>query len=200
MDNNKVSSNRQKKIETVGQFEEKIKRSKALVLADYRGLTHQQLEGLKKALKQSESELVVTKNALLKRALEKVEKVGQVGKVAQESTSSTSSTLSTFDLTGPTATIFAYNDVIAPLKELAKTIKLLKLPIIKLAMLDGKMLDAEAVLRLAALPGREVLIAQLVGGMKSPIYGLHRALTWNLQKLVMTLKAIELKKLKKSNI
>ena len=175
MDDNKISQNRQKKIETVGQFEEKIKRSKAVVLADYRGLTHQQLEQLKKALKAVEGELVVTKNTLLKRAL------GTQDVQAD-------------DLNGPTATIFAYNDVILPLKELAKTIKTLKMPTIKLGFLDGKVITGEDVLKLAALPSREVLIAQLVGGMKAPIYGIHRSLNWNLQKFVMTLKAIETKK------
>ena len=175
--NNNINSNRQKKIETVGQFEEKIKRAKALVLADYRGLTHKQLETLKKALKQAEAELVVTKNTLLKLAL-----------------ASNDQGLTTKDLTGPTATLFAYGDVIAPLRELARTIKTLKIPTIKFAILDKDILDAEAVLRLATLPSREVLLAQLVGGLKSPIFGLHRALNWNIQKLVMTLKAVEEKK------
>lgn len=176
-----MSKNRDKKAELVGEFEEKVKRAKALVLADYRGLTHKQLEALKKALKQVEAELVVTKNTLLKRALEKDE--GLRIKHKEETIGSS--------LQGPTATLFAYGDVIAPLKELAKTIRLLKIPVIKLAFLEGKTLTGEETLKLAALPGRNVLIAQVVFGMKAPIYGLHRALTWNMQKLVMTLKAIE---------
>lgn len=170
----KISQNKQKKIEAVGILEEKVKRAKAVVLTDYRGLKHQQLEGLKKALKAVEAELVVSKNTLLSRAL------------ANSEVSSS--------LAGPTATLFAYNDVIAPLKELAKIIKLLKMPTIKLGIFEGRLISAGDVLKLAALPSREVLIAQVVGGMKAPLYGLHRALSWNLQKLVMTLKAIENKK------
>lgn len=171
----KVSSNKQKKIELVGQFEEKVKRAKAMVFTDFRGLTHQQLESLKKALKTVEAELVVTKNTLLKLALD-------------------TQSIQTDKFVGPTGTIFAYNDVIAPLKELAKTIKTLKLPLIKFGLLDGKSITGEEVLKLASLPTREVLIAQVVGGMKAPLYGLHRALNWNMQKLVLTLKAIESKK------
>lgn len=180
----KVSTNKQKKIELVGQLEEKVKRARALVLADYRGLTHKQLEALKKALKALEAELVVTKNTLLKRALD-LSTLNSLpaGRQGQLST-----------LEGPTATLFAYGDVLAPLKELAKTIKTLKLPIIKIGFLEGKSLTGEEVLRLATLPPREVLIAQVVGAMKTPINGLHRALTWNLQRLVLTLKAIEGKK------
>ncbi|HSX40884.1 MAG TPA: hypothetical protein VLF68_04725, partial [Candidatus Saccharimonadales bacterium] len=60
--------------------------------------------------------------------------------------------------------------------------------------MDGQLISGEQVLKLATLPSREVLLAQFVGGLKSPIYGLHRALNWNLQKFVMTLKAIESKK------
>lgn len=181
----KVSKSRQKKIELVGQFEEKVKRAKALVLTDYRGMTHQQLEALKKALKGVEAELVVTKNTLLKRALE----IGN-WKLSTKGGSASGGEIGN-SLTGPTATLFAFGDVIAPLKELAKTIKALKIPAIKLGLLDGKTLTGEDVLKLATLPSREVLIAQVVGGMKSPIYGLHRALVWNLQRLVLTLKAIE---------
>ena len=175
MDN--VSKSRQEKIETVGVFEEKVKRAKAIVLTDYRGLTHQQLETLKKALKLAEAELVVTKNTLLKLALK-----------------TTHSSQPASDLQGPTATLFAYNDVVAPLKELSKTIKLLKLPFIKFGILEGKTITGEDVMKLATLPPRDVLIAQVVGGLKSPFYGLHRALNWNLQKLVLTLKAVSDKK------
>ena len=170
----KVSSNRQQKIELVGQLEEKVAKAKALVLADYRGLTHRQLEALKKALKAVEAEIVVTKNTLLKRAL-----------------ITNDQRLTTKDLTGPTATLFAYADVIAPIREIAKMIKLFKLPLVKIGILEGRTITAEEVLKLAALPSREILIAQVVSGMKRSIYGLHRALSWNIQKLVLTLKAIE---------
>ena len=93
-------------------------------------------------------------------------------------------------LKGPTATLLAYDDVIAPLKALAKTIKELKLPEIKFGIFEGKIIDTKQVNTLSTLPPREVLIAQVVGGIKSPLYGLHRVLNWNIQKFVMTLNAI----------
>lgn len=197
----KMSQNKQKKIETVGILEEKVRRAKGVVLTDYKGLTHQQLEALKKNLKTVEAELVVTKNTLMKRAIQNTRKTQQTSNSDNQTIRQSDISESpkhrfteSSEFSGPTAALFAYGDIIAPLKELAKMIKLLKLPTIKLALLDGKMLDAQTALRLAALPSREVLIAQVVGGMKAPIYGLHRALSWNLQKLVMTLKAIESKK------
>lgn len=174
---NKISKNRQKKEQIVAKLSEKIKKANALVFANYQGMTHQQMEELKKALKAVNAELVVAKNSLLNLALKNSE-----AKPAEN------------QLKEPTATLFAYSDPIAAVKELFKTIKKINLPIVKFGILEKKILTGEDVNRLSTIPPREVLIAQLVGGMKSPIYGLHRALNWNLQKLVMTLKAIESKK------
>ncbi len=187
-----TSKNREKKEQLVAEIAEKIGRSKGLVFTNYQGLTHKQLEGLKKALKEANAELVVTKNTLLKLAftanrLQTTAVDGlPAGKAGSQSTAD--------NFINPTATIFAYDDVIAPLKHLAKTLKTLGLPTIKFGILDGQALNSEQVLTLASLPSREVLLAQVVGGLKSPIFGLHRALNWNIQKLVMTLKAVENKK------
>ncbi len=177
MTDSKISKNREKKQNIVSELSDKVSRSKALVFADYKGMTHKQLEDLKKSLKKAEAEMVVAKNTLVKRSLE-----NSVFKVQNA------------ELNGPTITLFAYNDVIAPLRELAKSIKNLKLPVIKFGILDNQVLTGDQVLRLSTLPSREVLIAQVVAGFKSPIFGLHRTLSWNLQKLVITLKAIESKK------
>ncbi len=194
MEPKKVSPNRQKKEQIVAKLADKVSRAKGLVFTNYQGLTHVQLEKLKKAIKALNAELVVTKNTLLKLALGKVDKVERVEKV--EKSSSTSTTFSTFTtlLSGPTATLFLYADPIEPLKQLAKTIKELNLPTIKLGILEGQSLTSDQVLKLASLPSRDILIAQLIFQMKTPIYRLHRALGWNIQKLVMTLKAIESKK------
>lgn len=188
---NKVSSNRQKKEKIVAELSEKVAKAKAMVFANYEGMTHQQLESLKKALRKTDAEMIVAKNTLLKRSLSTL-----------DSPASPASTrgvqrgeqLSTFNSEGPTAALFAYSDIVSPLKELARVIKNLKLPYIKFGILNQKMLTAEEVIKLASLPSREVLLAQFVGGLKSPIFGLHRALNWNIQKLVLTLGAIQVKK------
>lgn len=178
----KTSKAREEKIATVAKFSEKVVRAKALVFTNYQGMKHKQLEELKKAVKKLNAELLVTKNTLLNLALksQKIESEKQT-------------------LKSPTATLFIYEDPIAPIKELAKSIKNIKLPLIKFGLLEGKPMNEPEVLRFSTLPTREVLIAQFVGGLKSPIFGLHRALNWNLQKFVMTLKAIEKTKEAPSN-
>ena len=167
----KVSRNRLKKEEIVAEILDKKAKAKAIVFTNYQGLTHKQIEELKKGIKGAEAEFVVAKNSLLQKAMTDVKELESVE--------------------GPTGTIFAYNDVIAPLKEVAKTLKQFSLPTIKFGILDGQILTGEQILKISSLPTKEVLIAQFVGGLKSPLFGFHRALSWNLQKLVMTLNEIQ---------
>jgi len=198
MEQKKTSPTRAKKEKIVAKLSEKVSRAKGLVFANYQGLTHVQLENLKRKVKSLNADLVVTKNTLLKLALGK----GTTGLKGTTSTTGSSprdtrdtrTTRATFELEGPTATLFLYADPIEPLKALAKTIKELNLLTVKLAFIEGKELTSDEVLKLATLPSRETLLTQLVFGLKSPIFGLHRALNWNIQKLVLTLKAIESKK------
>lgn len=185
----KVTDNRKKKEAIVAEITEKAKRAKAVVFTNYEGMTHRQLEELKKGLHAADAELAISKNTLLKIAL-------------ADSGFADAAKDQSFEK--PTATLYTYGDPVLALKELAKSIKALKLPAIKFGIFsaqggsasgrEGRIYNADQIMKLATLPSREVLLAQLVGGLKSPIYGLHRALNWNLQKFVMTLKAIETKK------
>lgn len=179
----KLSKNQEKKQVIVAELVEKIGKAKALVFSNYQGMTHRQIEDLKKALKKTNAELVVAKNTLLRRAL--AEKDHKLEDSA---------------LQNPTITLLAYDDPIAPLKALAKSIKALNLPQIKFGIFSARgrsasggegwdLLAENEVVRLSTLPSRDVLIGQVVGGLKSPLYGLHRALSWNMQKLVMTLQS-----------
>lgn len=168
--NDKKSKNRVKKEGIVAEISDKKGKAKAIVFTNYQGLTHKQIENLKKGIKAADAEFVVAKNTLLQKAMTDIKEIES--------------------LEGPTGTIFAYSDVVAPLKEVAKAIKQFTLPTIKFGLLEGQVLNAEQILQIASLPAREVLIAQFVGGLKAPLFGFHRALNWNLQKLVMTLNAI----------
>jgi large subunit ribosomal protein L10 len=170
----KVSANRQKKEAIVTELSEKFGKANAVVFTNYQGLTHKQLETFKRAIKPLKAEFVVAKNSLLTIALTENKLKLEVGQV----------------LDGQTGTLFLYEDIISPLKALAKTIKELNLPGVKFGIMDKNPITGEQVLKLSTLPTREVLLSQLVGTLKGPIFGLHRALNWNLQKLVLTLNAV----------
>lgn len=182
MEPKKITPSRQKKEQIVAKLSDKVAKAKGLIFTNYQGLNHKQLENLKKKLKAANAELVVTKNTLLKLALQKV------SNVSPSDTFDTSKPLDTFK--DPTATLFLYGDPSEPLKQLAQIIKQFSLPSIKFGILEKQTLDSSQVLKLASLPSREVLLIQLLGQMQGPIYGLHRALRWNIQHFVITLKAI----------
>lgn len=166
-----------RKEDIVKKLTDKLGKSKAFFLADYKGLTHQQLETLRKNLKKSEAEFLVTKNTLLNLSLK------------QQSNETVKSLEG--ELKNSTATLFAYGDEIAAIKEVAKFAKNFSLPKIKIGFFDGKVVSTKDFEKLAIIPSRGDLLAILVGRLKFPIYGLHYALNWNLQRLVIALDNIK---------
>lgn len=161
----------QKKIDTVSLLTDKISRAKAMVFVDYRGLKHKQMEELRKNLKKLKGEFIIAKNRLMMRTL---------GKEVV--------------LTDTTATLFAYEDEVSPLKELLKYFKTAGAGKTKGGFLGQTLLSDTDVTRLAALPNRQVLLGQLVGQLNAPIQGFHHALSWNINKLAWALNAIQSKK------
>lgn len=169
---------RPRKETLISEWTEKVEKSKGMVFTDYKGMTNPQLENLKKEVKKLNGEFVITKNRLMIRSLES-KNVSDEDKALFQN---------------PTATLFIYDDIVEPIKALSKTIKETTLPSIKFGILEGKTISADDIVKLSKLPGLPQLQAQLVGTLNSPIAGLHRALNWNLQTLVMTLGAIKTKK------
>lgn len=165
----------QKKIDIVKKIKEDLINTKSIVLTDHTGLTHQQIENLRKSIKKAGGNFVVVKNTLLKKAL--------AGSAFEEKINE-----SIFH--GQTSVLLSINDEITPLKELVKLVKELNLPKIKQGALIDRVLESNDVVRLAELPSKEVLIGQLLGMLKNPQSRLVFALKGNLIKLVLILKAI----------
>ena len=162
-----------KKIETVAALTEKVNKANAVVLVEYQGLKHKQLEDLRKLLKKTEAEFVIAKNRLMKKAL---------GDKAPS--------LETL-LEKPTATLFAYADEAAPLKELLKFFKAAGVGIAKGGLLGAVTLSEADVAKLASLPSRQMLLGSLARQLNAPIQGLHYSLQWNLNTLVWALNSIK---------
>lgn len=163
----------QKKIDTVNELTEKLARARSVILADYRGLKHKQMEELRRAVKKANADFVVAKNRLFLRALsDKAESLKA-------------------SLVDTTAVLFSYTDEVAPLKELAKFFKAAGVGKTKAGLLRGSFLGESELTRLSQLPTREVLLGQLVGQLKAPINGLHYALSWNLRRVVWVLDGVK---------
>jgi large subunit ribosomal protein L10 len=163
---------RQKKEILVSGYIEKLQRSQALIVTEYRGLTHKQLEGLRRDLRGCESELVVSKNTLLARALR------EVGLPVPEVL-----------LTGPTAVAFCYNEIAAPAKALTKFAKDSKVMVLRGGMMGQSVFDENGVQALTELPGKDQLRAQVVGTLQAPIVGLVNVLAGSLRGFLNVLNA-----------
>jgi large subunit ribosomal protein L10 len=166
----------QKKIDTVTELTDKMAKAKVIVVTDYRGLKHKQLETLRKSLKTTKGELMVAKNTLIMRAL------GDKGPELKES------------LKDASAVLFSYADEVTPLKEMLKFFKTAGVGKTRGGLMGTVVMTDTEVSKLASLPSRDILLGTLVRQLNAPIQGLHYALSWNINKLVWALNAVKEKK------
>ena len=117
--------------------------------------------------------MVVVKNTLLKRASEAAKL--DPGMVKDEV------------LQGQTALVVAKSDPVGPIQVLGKFAKEFSLPKFKVGVVDGTFEDEAALTKLSTLPGRDILLGQLLGALVASEYGLVGTLNANLQKLVYIL-------------
>ena len=97
-------------------------------------------------------------------------------------------------LVGPTVVAFGIEDAVQPAKILNDFAEDNDRLEIKGGLLDGRIVSVDEVKELAKLPSREVLIAQLLGGLNAPIQGLATVLSGNIRGLAVALNQIREKK------
>ncbi len=165
---------RQQKEEIVVKLQEKLTKSKALVFADYKGLTMKQLSEIRSKLREQNAEFSITKNSLLDLALK-----DSRFKI-QDSKSE-----------GPIATLFAYDDEISPIKILVKALKDFAKGKVKSGFLGTEILDETKILHLSTLPTKDELRAKAVGVLVAPLQGILSVLQGNLRNLVYALSEIQ---------
>lgn len=163
---------------TVQSLKEKVLKAKSITFTDYKGLDAQAVNQLRTKMKESDAEFVVAKNTLLKVATKDIKNADKIEK----------------DLEGPTAAIFGYADAITPIKIIYDFAKKLELPKVKSALIEGIYNTAEQVEVIKSLPSKEQLLAQIVGGLKSPLNGLVAVTSGVQRKFVYALSAIAQKK------
>ena len=163
---------REKKETLVAGYVEKLRRAEALIVTEYRGLTVKQLEALRRELREADSEIVVSKNTLMARALI------EAGLPVPESL-----------LTGPTAVAFCFSDLATPTKTLARHVKDTKILTIRGGMLGHSILDETGAQALADLPSRDQLRAQVVGVLQAPLTGLVNVLAGSMRGILNVLNA-----------
>jgi len=164
------------KVKAVEEIRDKFGRCRTAILTDFRGLNVTEITQLRRKLKEQGVEYKVVKNTLTKIAIKD------------------------FDfhldeyLEGPTAIAFSYEDPVAPAKILTEFAKNYKQLEIKAGVVEGKFADKNLIGELAKMPPREQLLANVVGAIQSPLYGIVGVLQGTIRDFVYTLQAIQDKK------
>lgn len=163
---------RTQKEQLVTELREKIKGAKALYYTDFTGLNVKRMTNLRRRLRKEGVEYVVIKNTLALRA------VNESGLTGQR-------------LKGPTGVVIAKDPVAAAklLSEFAKEND--QKPSVKGGLLDGMQIDEAQVKRLADMPSREQMLAQLGGALQAPLAGFAGALNGLLYQFVGALDALK---------
>jgi large subunit ribosomal protein L10 len=153
---------------------ERLAKSAIIVLTDYKGLDVASINDLRRKLRESNVEYQVVKNSLLARASEDTE----VAVIKDH-------------FKGPSAVAISYDDPVAPAKVLTQFAKDNKKLEIKVGVLNGKVLDVQAIKALASLPPREVLLAQFLATLNAVPGSFVRTLAEIPRSFVNVLTAIK---------
>jgi len=160
---------KQEKEQAVAELTERLRASETLIVADYRGLTNSEIDGLRSRLIEHGARFSVVKNTLTRRA---AEAAGADALLAL--------------LDGPSAIAFVESggDPVAVSKALGDTARETRLLSIRGGVLQGASMSAEQVESLAKLPPADVLRAQLLGTIMSPLTTVIALVSAPLQDLV----------------
>jgi large subunit ribosomal protein L10 len=163
------------KEQLVIELKEKIEGAKALYYTDFTGLNVKRMTELRRRFRKANVEYVVIKNTLALRA------VNESGLVGER-------------LKGPTGLVMAKDPVEAAkiLTDFAKTND--QRPTVKGGLFDGASIDAAQVKRLAAMPSREQMLAELGAGLQAPLGAMLGALSGLLMNFAGALEALKTQK------
>ena len=164
---------RQDKERVVEELVERLRASDTLIVADYRGLTMSEIDGVRTELLKHGARFSVVKNTLTKRAAEEagVDDLIEL-------------------LDGPTAIAFVQDaDMVAVAKSLNDTAKQTRVLTLKGGILEGQPVGADEVVRLASLPPADVLQSQVLGAVVGPLNAIVGLFTAPLRDLVCVIDA-----------
>lgn len=168
---------RPEKVEAVRRLKEQLQRARGVVLTDFRGLSVPEMQALRAGLRKEGAEYRVVKNTLLGIA------ASELG--LEE--------LHRF-LQGPTGIAVGYDDPTTPARVVHEFIRQYRKLEVKGGLAEGRVLDPAGVRALAELPGRDQLVARVLGGLQGPLYGLVGVLVGLQRNLLYALDQIRQKR------
>lgn len=166
---------KEKKQATVDELHGKLESAKSFYLTDFSGLTVKKVTELRSRLRKAGVEYVVVKNTLAERALKGLDVPANTADFFK----------------GPTAVAFGVEDAVAPARVLVDFAKENdNRPALKAAVVDRKAYTAAQVERLAKLPGREQLLAEIAGLFEAPMQQMLFVLQAKLQETLGLFEAL----------
>jgi len=166
-------SNLEAKKQVVQEIQDRLQNANLVIFTDYRGMSVGEMNALRAKFKAAGADYKVVKNTLTRIA---VKNAGLDDLLPY--------------IEGPNAVLFSNSDPVESAKilfDFARTNKNLE---VKVGYLQGRVIGSEQIRSLSTLPPREVLVAQVLGGLQAPLYGLVYVLQANLSGLVRALDAI----------
>lgn len=174
-----MNKNMEGKVQKVSEIVERLDKSKSMVMVDFKGITVEEITALRVKFREAGVDYVVLKNTLVERALTEkgIEGLHDL-------------------LVGPSAFAFGMKDEVAPAKIISEFIEQSKSDkmSIKAGIVEGKVIDKNAVLALSKLPPREVLVAKMMGSLNAPITNFVGVLSATLRSLVYAVDAVRKQK------
>lgn len=161
------------KQQVVEQLSERLQRSPTLYLTDFTGLDVAAMTEFRRRLRAAGIDYLVVKNRLVARALSPAMAAGLGA-----------------HLRGPTGVVLAADDPVGAAKVLADFQREFERPAVKVGFFDGAPLPAAQVAKLAALPPRPQLLAQLGGAFQAPMADFVGALNGMLYNLIGALESL----------
>lgn len=167
------------KQEILKDLKDKLAKMKTVVFVNFSGIPVKELNELRNKAKEQNIDYAVAKKTLLKKAL----KESGYEKVNAD------------NFSGEVATVFGFEDEVAPAKLVKDFMKAQEKMKIIGAILEGDFVDEKKALALAALPSRPELLAKMVGSIAAPLSGLVNVLAGNIRSLVYVMRAVKDKKI-----
>lgn len=141
---------RSEKAEIIADIREKAGRASIALVTDFKGLSVEDLTGLRDKLRPTGADFMVVKNTLARKAMEGLNHESIASKLKENC-----------------AIAFGYDDPVAVAKAVIEYGKLNKNFVVRFASLEGKVLSADGIKALSMLPGRNELLSSLLGTLNA---------------------------------
>jgi large subunit ribosomal protein L10 len=160
---------RPEKQEAVEKLKGKFSGAKGIILADFTGLTVEEANELRRKCRDAQVEYLVVKNTLARIAARQAD----IAELEEH-------------FRGPVAVALSREDSVAPARVLAEFRRTVQKPTFRAGYVEGRLFSAEEVRRIAALPSREGLLAQVIGALQAPM----GQIVWTLEGVLRNLVSV----------